>query len=124
MSEKLGPLTFGKKGEEIFLGREISQHRDYSEQTAKEIDSEVRAIVINAEERATSILKKRIHALKRIAEGLLEREIINSKELDLLIADKKLPRLSKGSNEKQKTRRKKVTSARKKAKEGKEKLSK
>ena len=124
MSEKLGPLTFGKKGEEIFLAREISQHRDYSEQTAKEIDSEVRIIVLSAEARATSILKKRIVALKRIAEGLLEREIINSKELDLLIAGKKLPRPSNGRSGKQKTKRKKVTSARKRSKEGKEKLNK
>jgi len=120
MSEKLGPLTFGKKGEEIFLAREISQHRDYSEQTAKEIDSEVRAIVLKAEERATTILKKRTPALKRIAAGLLEREIIDSKELDALIAGKKLAPLNRG-NGKQKTKRKKVTSASKKAKEGKEK---
>ena len=120
MSDKLGPLTFGKKGEEIFLAREISQHRDYSEQTAKEIDSEVRAIVLKAEERATTILKKRTPALKRIAAGLLEREIINSKELDALIAGKKLAP-SNGRNGKQKTKRKKVTSASKKAKEGKEK---
>ncbi len=120
MSDKLGPLTFGKKGEEIFLAREISQHRDYSEQTAKEIDSEVRTIVLKAEERATAILKKRTPALKRIAAGLLEREIIDSKELDALIAGKKLAPLNRG-NGKQKTKRKKVTSASKKAKEGKEK---
>ena len=120
MSDKLGPLTFGKKGEEIFLGREISQHRDYSENTAKEIDGEVRAIVLNAEERATFILKKRMPVLKRIAEELLEREILNAKELDVLIAGKKLAP-SNGRNGKQKTKRKKVTSAREKAKEGKEK---
>ena len=120
MSDKLGPLTFGKKGEEIFLAREISQHRDYSEQTAKEIDSEVRAIVLKAEERATAILKKRTPVLKRIAAGLLEREIIDSKELDALIAGKKLAPSNRG-NGNQKAKRKKVTSASKKAKEGKEK---
>ena len=121
MSDKLGPLTFGKKGEEIFLAREISQHRDYSENTAMKIDSEVSAIVLSAEERATSILKKRLSALKRIAEGLLEREIINSKELDTLIAGKKLAPPSNGRHGKEKTKRKNVSSSRKKTKEGKEK---
>ncbi len=90
MSEKLGPLTFGKKGEEIFLGREISQHRDYSEKTAQIIDEEVRRIVLAAEERATNLLKKKKSTLKRIAEALLEKEIINGVELDALIAGKNI----------------------------------
>ena len=91
MSDKMGPLTFGKKGgEEIFLGREISQHRDYSEKTAQIIDEEVKKIVIQAEKRATVLVKKNIPALKRIAKALLEYEVIDSVELDDLIAGKKI----------------------------------
>ena len=91
MSDKMGPLTFGKKGgEEIFLGREISQHRDYSEKTAQIIDEEVKKIVIQAEKTATVLVKKNIPALKRIAKALLEYEVIDSVELDDLIAGKKI----------------------------------
>jgi len=91
MSDKMGPLTFGKKGgEEIFLGREISQHRDYSEKTAQIIDEEVKKIVIQAEKSATVLVKKNIPALKRIAKALLEYEVIDSVELDDLIAGKKI----------------------------------
>ena len=93
MSDKMGPLTFGKKtGEEIFLGREISQHRDYSEKTAQIIDEEVKEIVIQAEKRATILVKKDLPALKRIANALLEYEVIDSIELDDLIAGKDISR--------------------------------
>jgi len=93
MSDKMGPLTFGKKQEEIFLGREISQHRDYSEQTAQTIDAEVKRIVIEAEDKAMKLLKENIEKLKRIAAALLEREILDGHELDKLIDGEELPAL-------------------------------
>ena len=85
MSEKLGPLTFGKKEEQIFLGREIAQHRDYSEHTAIEIDDEVRRLVTEAYKGATSILSANIKALNSLAEALLERETLDGKEVDVIL---------------------------------------
>jgi len=86
----LGPLTFGKQEEQIFLGREIAQHRDYSEQTAIAIDEEVRRFVINGYDRAKSILQDHREALIRIAEALLERESLDAAEIKLLIAGQPL----------------------------------
>ena len=74
----LGPLTFGKKEEQIFLGREISQHRDYSEDTAIKIDKEVQKIVRDQYSRAELIIKENKDALIRIAEALLEHETLDS----------------------------------------------
>jgi cell division protease FtsH len=91
MSEKLGPLTFGKRDEQIFLGREISQHRDFSEATAQEIDVEVRRIAEAGYSKAMEILKSNSKALVRIAEALLEREVLDSHQIDLLIAGDELP---------------------------------
>jgi cell division protease FtsH len=91
MSDKMGPLTFGKKQEEIFLGREISQHRDYSEHTAQLIDGEVKRIVVEAEEKATGLLRDNLDKLKTIALALLEREILDGHELDQLINGEDLP---------------------------------
>src|SRR5438093_4444229 len=68
----LGPMTFGKQEEQIFLGREIAQHRDYSEHTAVAIDDEVRKLIMQGYERAKSILTENRNALVRIAEALLE----------------------------------------------------
>ncbi len=85
MSDALGPLTFGKKEEQIFLGREIAQHRDYSEDTAIEIDREVRRMVTENYERAKSLLKEHFHVLKALAEDLLERETLDSAEIDEVI---------------------------------------
>jgi cell division protease FtsH len=85
MSEKLGPLTFGKKEEQIFLGREIAQHRDYSEHTAIEIDDEVRRLVTEAYVGAKSILSVNINALNSLAEALLERETLDGKEVDNIL---------------------------------------
>ena len=87
----LGPLTFGKKEEAIFLGREIAQHRDYSEDTAIKIDGEVRGIVTGAYTRARNILETHPDALERVARGLLEREVLDANELRLLIDGKPLP---------------------------------
>ncbi len=90
MSEKLGPLTFGKKEEEIFLGREIARHRDYSEATAQLIDSEVRVIIERAEARAMELLKDSIDILRKVAETLLERETLDGAELDRIIKGEEL----------------------------------
>ncbi len=85
MSEKLGPMTFGKKQEEIFLGREISQHRDYSEKTAQAIDSEVKRIIENAATTAEKLLKDNIDKLHALAQALLDREILDGNEIDRVI---------------------------------------
>lgn len=90
MSE-LGPLAFGKKDEAIFLGREIAQHRDYSEDTAIQIDKEVRRIVNAAYEKARAMLSDNRDVLERVAQALLEREVIDAAEVKLLMEGKPLP---------------------------------
>ena len=87
----LGPITFGKKEEQIFLGREIAQHRDFSEQTAIRIDEEVRRIAQKGYDRAKAILTENRDSLVRIADALLEREVLDGHEIKLLIEDKPLP---------------------------------
>jgi cell division protease FtsH len=89
MSEKLGPLTFGKKNEEIFLGREIATHRDFSEETARLIDQEVREIVENAEKQAADILSKNLDLLNKLAEALLEKEVLDGTEIAKIIGSAK-----------------------------------
>jgi len=93
MSDKLGPQTFGKKKEEIFLGREISQHRDYSESTAQLIDIEVRRIIETAQGKAMDLLEKNLDLLKKVAETLLERETLDGDELDQIIRGETLEEL-------------------------------
>jgi cell division protease FtsH len=90
MSE-LGPLAFGKKEEAIFLGREIAQHRDFSEATAVDIDKEVKRIVNIAYESAKNIQNTHRDVLERIAQGLLEREVLDALEVRMLIEGKPLP---------------------------------
>jgi cell division protease FtsH len=85
MSEKMGPLTFGKKEEMVFLGREIAQHQDYSEQTAQEIDQEVRRFVMDAYERAKELVKSQIAVLHALAAALLEREVLEGSEVDVIV---------------------------------------
>ncbi len=92
MSDKLGPLTFGKKEEAIFLGRELSQHRDYSEKTAQLIDEEVSRVILTAEQKATELLEGNQEKLKAIADALLEYEILDGHEIDKIIAGEKLNR--------------------------------
>jgi len=87
----LGPLAFGKKEEAIFRGREIAQHRDYSEDTAIHIDQEVRRIVTAGYEGARNILENNRDTLERIAQALLEREVLDAVELKLLLENKPLP---------------------------------
>jgi cell division protease FtsH len=94
MSE-LGPLTFGKKEEQIFLGREINQHRDYSEDTAIKIDQQVNLLISNAYKAAKDMITAERQALIRIAEALLEREVLDASEIKLLIDDKDLPPMNK-----------------------------
>ena len=85
MSEALGPLSYGQQDEQIFLGREIAQHRDYSEETANLIDSEISRIVKESYQRAKDILKDNQDILDKLAEMLLEKETVMGKELDELI---------------------------------------
>ncbi len=91
MSKALGPLTFGKKEEQIFLGREIAQHQDYSEATARLIDREVRKQIEWAYNEAMNILRTNRKTLEAMAEALLEREVLDAEEIDLIIAGDKLP---------------------------------
>ncbi len=85
MSDELGPLTFGKKDEEIFLGREIATRRDYSEEIALKIDSEVKRLVTENYERAKRMLRDNMAALKALAEALLEKEVLEAAAIDQII---------------------------------------
>ena len=85
MSEELGPLSYGKKEEQIFLGREIAQHRDYSESTAVRIDDEVKRIVLKANEKVHQLLSENIAVLKSIAEALLEKETIGLEDIETIM---------------------------------------
>lgn len=85
MSEELGPLSYGKGEEQVFLGREISHPRDYSEETARKIDEEVTILIKNSYKRAKEILKENIDILHKLAELLLEKETVKGDELDDLI---------------------------------------
>jgi cell division protease FtsH len=87
----LGPLTFGKKEEQIFLGREIAQHRDYSEDTAIKIDQEVRKLVNNGYNTAKQILSDNRDTLEKVARALIEREVLDANEIKMLIDGKELP---------------------------------
>ena len=87
MSEALGPLSFAKDEEQVFLGREIAQHRDYSEETARKIDEEINSLVIQAYKRAKSVLTEHLDVLHKLAEQLLEKETILGAELDALIRE-------------------------------------
>jgi cell division protease FtsH len=90
MSE-LGPLTFGKKEEQIFLGREIAQHRDYSEATAIQIDEEVRKMVSAGYNTAKQILSDNRETLTKIALALIEREVLDAVEIKMLVEGANLP---------------------------------
>jgi len=95
MSDKLGPVNYGKKEEEIFLGREIAQHRDYSEHTAITIDEEVMKIIKTQMERAEKILRDNIDMLHKLSLALLEREILDSEEIDKIMRNEALPPFEK-----------------------------
>ncbi|MGZ3597095.1 MAG: ATP-dependent zinc metalloprotease FtsH [Syntrophales bacterium] len=89
MSDEMGPLSYGKKEEQIFLGREFATHKDYSEETAQRIDKEVTRLVSDSYEKAKKLLSDHIDILNRIASGLLEKEVLNTAELDEIIQMKK-----------------------------------
>jgi len=119
MSEKIGPLHFGRNDEMVFLGRDFAEHKEYSEETARQIDAEIRRIVTENYERAKKIVQSNLDKLKLIAEALLERETLDGAEIDVLLAGGKLdatpqvttfPSLSKSSEqlEKQRTEEAKV----------------
>jgi cell division protease FtsH len=90
MSDAMGPLTFGKKEEQIFLGREIAQHQDYSEDTAIRIDQEIKKFVTTNYDRARRLLEKYRYALNRIAEELLTREVLDAEQVRRIVAGEKL----------------------------------
>jgi cell division protease FtsH len=98
MSETMGPLSYGTKEEEIFLGREITKHKDYSEKTAQDIDSEIKRIITTCMDRAEKILQDNIEVLHRLAIVLLEREILDSEEIDKIIRGEELPPLRKNGS--------------------------
>ena len=85
MSDDLGPLSYAKAEEQVFLGREIAQHRDYSEATAQKIDEEIHKLIKNSYGRAQAVLKENLDILHKLAENLLEKETVMGKELDELI---------------------------------------
>ncbi len=102
MSEKLGPLTLGQKnGDQVFLGRDFSRDRNYSEDVAATIDEEIRNIIDKCYQRAVSLLKENAETVERIVVALKERETLTSKDLQLLIADKPLPELDQPVREKE-----------------------
>jgi cell division protease FtsH len=95
----LGPITFGKKEEQIFLGREISQHRDFSEETAKQIDKEVRQLVDAGYQSAVQILSNNKDIMHRMSAALLEREVLDANEIKLIIEGKDLPPIKMPSSD-------------------------
>jgi cell division protease FtsH len=92
MNEKLGPLSFGKKEEEIFLGREISQHRDYSEETAQKIDQEVNNLIDVSYKKTHKLISNNLTILNNLAKALLEKETLNGSEIDKIVGTKKRKR--------------------------------
>ncbi|MDI6790029.1 MAG: ATP-dependent zinc metalloprotease FtsH [Thermodesulfobacteriota bacterium] len=85
MSEEMGPLSFGKKEEHIFLGKEIAQHKDYSEATAVRIDGEIRRLVMESYQRAKDIIHENIQSLHKLAGSLLERESLDAGDIDKIL---------------------------------------
>ena len=105
MSDKVGPTTLGKTAQELFLGREIQQHKSISEETARTIDDEIRAFILTAERRASQILTEHIDELHLLAKALLEHETIHGDDLPRLFSGKRLLRVSTDGRPRAKTRR-------------------
>ncbi len=95
MSDKLGPLAYGNKEEELFLGREITRSRNFSENTGIAIDAEIKLIVMKAMKKSEKILKENMAILHRLSNVLLEREILDSDEIDKVIRGIELPPVDK-----------------------------
>ncbi|MEA1881588.1 MAG: ATP-dependent zinc metalloprotease FtsH, partial [Candidatus Marinimicrobia bacterium] len=116
MSNAVGPMTFGKKNEEIFLGREIQSQRDYSEETAKMIDQEVVKIIRKAEKTAKTILSENIDVLHRMAEELLKHETLNRDDIEKILNGKAIRRSGNGSPKKRKSTSRRKTKNKKSTK--------
>jgi cell division protease FtsH len=86
MSDVIGPVHYANKHDEVFLGREISQPRDHSEETARAIDSEVRRIIVEGEHKAERLMSENLELLHKLSKALVEREVLDAEELDILIA--------------------------------------
>jgi len=99
MSEKMGPISYGAKQEELFLGREVTKHQEFSELTAQVIDAEVKIIIMEAMTRSENILKENMDVLHRLSKELLEREILDADEINKIINGEELPPLKKNSDE-------------------------
>ncbi|MFH0958552.1 MAG: ATP-dependent zinc metalloprotease FtsH [Pseudomonadota bacterium] len=97
MSDSIGPLSLGQKEEQIFLGKELTRHRDYSERTAIQIDDEISKIVTENYERAHTIILENQDTVKRIADALLERESLDAAQIEAIIEGKELPKLESES---------------------------
>ena len=85
MSKELGPMTFGRREEQVFLGRDIAHHKDYSEQTALEIDREVRSMIDDSYQKARKLLSDHLPLLHAIAERLLEKEVLDGSEVAAMV---------------------------------------
>jgi cell division protease FtsH len=116
MSDLLGPMTFGKKNEEIFLGREIQSHRDYSEVTARMIDEEISKIIRNAQRISENILNDNKDLLHNMAKSLLKFETIDAKDIKKIIDGKKIIRRSNRKNLKNGRTKLKAKTSREKSK--------
>jgi cell division protease FtsH len=95
MSPQMGPMSYGKKEEQIFLGREIATHKDYSDETAKRIDAEIATIISSGYETTKSILSENLTTLHRLADELIKREVLNAEDLDAIISGRILPEQEK-----------------------------
>jgi cell division protease FtsH len=98
MSEKLGPLAYGKNEEEIFLGREVTKHKEYSDETARIIDQEIKKIVTEAMDKAVKLLSDNVDLLHNLSKELLEREILDSHEIDMVMNGEELPPIKRNGN--------------------------
>ncbi|MBZ4423079.1 ATP-dependent zinc metalloprotease FtsH [Myxococcus sp. RHSTA-1-4] len=92
MSEKMGPLAFGKSDGEVFLGRDFNSSKDYSEDTARQIDAEVRNIVVGCYEKGKQLLTENIEALKRVSDALVEYETLDAEDVNILLQGGQLTR--------------------------------
>jgi len=116
MSKTLGPLAFGKKEEQIFLGREIAQHQDYSEETARIIDREIKKLITDSYNEAMEILRENRDKLETLADALIEREVLDAEEINILVAGRRLPALQKKSDHPEEAAKKEKKSSGKKRK--------
>jgi cell division protease FtsH len=115
MSSDLGPISFGKKEQEIFLGREIAQHRDYSEETARAIDDEVSRIVRESEQTAEKIINDNLDELHALADALLVHELLDGEQIDAILRGESIDRAAFSNKPNDKTESKSPQTKEKKA---------